>query len=130
MRWTGRKGYSIRSLVGACIAKSLYSIATWSRVAALIGEHEGLQRVLGDVPSVYALYRFTAKLRQHSDKLADCLDHVTAALADELPEYGRDVAIDASDLVAFANGQRYLSKNGPERKREPLPAPGRAVVIP
>jgi Transposase DDE domain len=25
--------------------------------------------------------------------------------------------IDASDLTAYANGQRYLSKNGPERKR-------------
>jgi hypothetical protein len=30
---------------------------------------------------------------------------------------GRDVAIDASDLPAFANGQRYVSKNGPERER-------------
>jgi hypothetical protein len=29
---------------------------------------------------------------------------------------GRDVAIDGSDLPAYANGQRYLSKNGPERK--------------
>jgi hypothetical protein len=30
---------------------------------------------------------------------------------------GRDVAIDASDMPAFANGQRYVSKNGPERER-------------
>jgi len=42
---------------------------------------------------------------------------VTAALSAELPEYGRDVAIDASDLPAYANGQRFLSKNGPERER-------------
>jgi hypothetical protein len=27
------------------------------------------------------------------------------------------VAIDASDLTAYANGQRFLSKNGPERER-------------
>ena len=33
------------------------------------------------------------------------------------PRLGRDLAIDASDLPAYANGQRYLSKNGPERKR-------------
>jgi DDE family transposase len=30
---------------------------------------------------------------------------------------GRDVAIDASDMPAYANGQRFLSKNGPERER-------------
>lgn len=30
---------------------------------------------------------------------------------------GRDVAIDGSDLPAYANGQRYLSKHGPERER-------------
>src|SRR5207253_1797891 len=56
-------------------------------------------------------------LRQHSDKLADCLARVTESLRVERPEYGRDVAIDASDLPAWANGQRYVSKNGPERKR-------------
>jgi hypothetical protein len=27
-----------------------------------------------------------------------------------------DVAIDGSDLPAYANGQRLLSRNGPERK--------------
>lgn len=30
---------------------------------------------------------------------------------------GRDVSIDASDLPAYANGQRFLSKGGPERER-------------
>jgi hypothetical protein len=39
LRWTGRKGYPIRSLVGACLVKSLYAIPTWSRTAALIAEH-------------------------------------------------------------------------------------------
>ena len=32
-------------------------------------------------------------------------------------DYGRDVAIDASDLPAFANGQRFVSKGGAERER-------------
>ncbi len=30
---------------------------------------------------------------------------------------GRDVAIDGSDLPAYANGQRYVSTDGPERER-------------
>jgi hypothetical protein len=56
-------------------------------------------------------------LRQHSDKLADCLDRIAESLQAELPGIGQDVAIDASDMPAFANGQRYVSKHGPERER-------------
>jgi hypothetical protein len=35
----------------------------------------------------------------------------------EFPGIGEDVAIDASDMPAYANGQRLLSRNGPERER-------------
>src|SRR5207253_5237972 len=45
------------------------------------------------------------------------LDRLVESVRAELPEYGVDVAIDASDLPAFANGQRYLSKHGPESER-------------
>lgn len=117
LRWTGRKGYPVRSLVGACLVKSLYAIPTWSRTAALISEHAALREALGDAPSVYALYRFATKLRQHKPLVDACLNRVTAALRAELPGYGRDVAIDASDLPAYANGQRFVSQGGPERER-------------
>jgi hypothetical protein len=117
LRWTGRRGYGNRALIGACLVKSVYAIPTWSRTAALISEHAALREALGDAPSVYALYRFATKLRQHKPLLDACLDRVTASLRAELPDYGRDVAIDASDLPAYANGQRFLSRNGPERER-------------
>src|SRR5881396_1508512 len=100
LRWTGRKGYGARALVGACLVKSLFALPTWTRVAALIAEHPGLQRVLGDSPSVWSCYRFTVKLRENQPALADCLDRVSVALQDALPEYGKDIAIDASDLPA------------------------------
>jgi transposase len=66
---------------------------------------------------VYALYRFASKLRKHKPLLDLALDRITSALRTELPEYGTDVAIDASDIPAFANGQRYVSKGGRERER-------------
>ena len=66
---------------------------------------------------MYALYRFTRKLPTHKPLLDACLERVTASLRNQLPEYGEDIAIDASDLSAYANGQRYLSKHGPERER-------------
>src|SRR5439155_2920040 len=113
----GRKGFGPRTLVGACLVKTLFALPTWTRVAALIAEHPGLQDALGGSPSCWACYRFTVKLRENQPALADCLDTVTAALRDAMPGIGVDVAIDASDLPAFANGQRYVSKNGPERER-------------
>ena len=98
LRWTGRKGYPIRLLVGACLTKSLYAIPTWSRTARLIAEHPVLQEAIGGAPSVYALYRFARKLRTHKPLLDACLDRVTAALREQLPGYGQDIAVDASDL--------------------------------
>jgi hypothetical protein len=83
----------------------------------LIAEHDALAEAIGGTPSEWALYRFTTKLRQHSDKPAACLDRVTASLSEALPEMGRDVAIDASDMPAYGNGHRFLRKDGPERER-------------
>jgi transposase len=67
------------------------------------------------VPSVYACYRFTAKLRIYGDMLTGCIDRVTAGLSARVPEYGRNIAIDGSDMPAYANGQRFVSKGGRER---------------
>lgn len=63
LRWTGRKGYGARALVGACLVKSLYAIPTWTRVAGLIAEHAALRDALGGAPSHWSMYRFATKLR-------------------------------------------------------------------
>jgi len=117
-RWTGRPGYPLRTMVGLCLAKSLYALPTWTKTVALVREHWALQRALGcegKPPSVYAAYRFAEKLRAHGDKLERCIDGVVEGLKAKLPDYGTDLAIDASDMPAFANGQRYVYKGGPER---------------
>jgi hypothetical protein len=121
-RWTGRPGYPVRMMVGMALAKSLYTLPTWTRTVALVAEHAALRTALGctgpaSVPSVHACYRFTAKLRKFKPLLDACVDRVTAALHEQLPELGQTVAIDASDMPAYANGQKYLYKGGPERKR-------------
>ena len=107
-------------MVGMALAKSLYALPTWTRTVRLVGEHAGLQAAIGcsdGVPSEWACYRFARKLREHGDMLARCIDGVTAALRDANPDMGRDIAIDGSDMPAYANGQRYLYDGGPERKR-------------
>src|SRR5205823_5730915 len=69
-------------------------------------------------PSVHAMYRFTARLKAGQQAILDAgIDRVIAALRRELPDLGRELAGDATDMSAWANGQRYLTKNGPERER-------------
>jgi hypothetical protein len=106
-------------MVGLALAKSLYAIPTWSKVVALVGEHWKLQRALGcegDPPSQWAVYRFAKKLRDNGEMVERCIDGVVEGLKAKLPNYGTDLAIDASDMPAYANGQRYLSKGGRERE--------------
>jgi len=119
-RWTGRPGYPIRAMVGLALCKSLYAIPTWTKTVALVREHWALQRALGcegEPPSVFSAYRFAEKLRAHGDKLERCIDSVVEGLREKLPSYGRDLSIDASDMPAYANGQRFKSKGGKERKK-------------
>jgi hypothetical protein len=116
LRWIGRRGYGARALLGACIVKSLYALPTWTRTADLIAEHDALADALGGRPSHWACYRFATKLRGQRAALAACLDAMAASLRAQYPEMGREVAIDASDLPAYANGQRFLYNHGPERQ--------------
>jgi hypothetical protein len=116
-RWTGRPGYPLRAMVGLTLIKSLYTLPTWTRTVALVRDHAALRDALGAVPSVDAAYRFTVKLRAHGDMLTACIDKVIAALRDAKAEMGETIAIDGSDLPAYANGQKYVSRGGALRKR-------------
>jgi hypothetical protein len=89
-RWTGRPGYPIRAMVGMALAKSLYALPTWTRTVALVSEHTALLAALGceTCPSVYACYRFTAKLRAHKSLLDACIASVVKALKKRDPLLG------------------------------------------
>jgi IS5 family transposase len=108
-RWTGRPGYPLKAMIGMALAKSLYSLPTWTRTVALVREHAALAAVIapdGEIPWVYACYRFTAKLRDHAPILERCIADVVRALKKANPLLGWDVAIDASDMPAYAKGRK------------------------
>jgi len=124
-RWTGRPGYAIRMMTGAALVKAVYAVPTWTRTARLIAEHAALRKAIGGAPSHWACYRFAAKLRDHGGMLAACLDRVLAALHAAYPEMGQTIAIDGSDLPAYANGHKHVgNKNGPLRTRYADPDAG------
>ena len=98
------------------LAKSLYALPTWTRTVALVREHPALAAVIapdGDVPSVYACYRFTAKLREHTDLLEGCIARVVAELKKRNP------------LIGMGRGDRRL-RHARLRERAALQVQGRA----
>lgn len=122
-RWTGRPGYSTRTMMGVVLTKSLYGVSEWTRTLDLVRDHAGLRAAIGcvddqDVPSKDAMYRFNKKLRRCEGQLQECIDAVLTALHEKNPEMGRDIAIDGSSIPAYANGQRFKSNGGKERKPE------------
>jgi len=106
-RWTGRPGYPLKAMVGMALVKSVYSLPTWTRTVALVADHTTLQTVLGSAPSVHACYRFATKLRRFETLLEDCISTVLEALHTEYPDMGTVVAVDGSDMPAYANGHRW-----------------------
>lgn len=116
VRWTGRPGYGVRPMVGMMLIKSMYALPTWSRTCRLVADHQGLQDVLGCAPSQWACYRL-AKMLSSRDSwtLEQCITDVLAALKQAIPDLGKDVAIDGSNMPAYANGHR-LKHDGTERK--------------
>ncbi len=125
-RWTGRPGYPLRAMVGMALAKSVYAIPTWTRTVALVREHTALQAALGcegDPPSEWACYRSAAKLREHKHLLDACIASTVERVKQEVPDIGNDIAIDASDMPAYANGQRFASKGGRERSDDEFSDP-------
>lgn len=96
--------------------KAIYAIPTWARTSDLIAEHQALAAALGGTPSHWACYRFGRKLRKERERIAGCIDALAAGLREHYPDMGQAVVIDASDMPAYANGQRFLYNGGPERQ--------------
>ena len=60
--------------------------------------------------------------------LSRCIDAMTAGLSAKLPEYGRDIAVDGSDMPTYAKGQRFKYNHGPGARA--LLRPGRELGSP
>jgi transposase, IS5 family len=128
LKWTGRPGYSIRTLMGVVLTKSLFGETTWTRTLDLIQDHPKLRSAIGceddrDMPSKDAMYRFNKKLRRCEGQRQEAIDAVLEALRSKKPGTGENIAIDGSSIPAYANGQRFKSKGGRERSDDEFSDP-------
>jgi hypothetical protein len=117
LRWTRRPGYAVRTMVGAALAKAVYAMPTWTRTARLIAEHAALREAIGGAPSHWACSTVSPPGSASTATCSPPASTVLASLHAATPDMGQTIAIDGSDLPAYANGQKYVSRGGALRKR-------------
>jgi IS5 family transposase len=108
--WTGRKGYSPRGMWSALMAGVLNQCNSISGVVRLLQRDKDVRLVCGfsldDIPSEDALGRFLKKLVRHEKLVEKCFTSLVEQLRELLPGFGDKLAVDSTDIKAYANGHR------------------------
>ena len=108
-RWTGRPGYPVRVMWHTMVASFYLGIvhdtdlvrALWSN--PLLASACGIDSADG-VPSKFAYCRFRKKLTGFNELVADILTACVDVLKESLPGFGENIAVDSTDVKAWANG--------------------------
>ena len=112
-RWTGRRGYSPRSLWRAVIAGHYLNIPTTIGLVRRLQEDPQLLRVCGfaAVPSRLTVGRFLSRLVENIDLVRECLASASQSLSLHLPDFGREVAVDSTTITTYANPGREVKSD-------------------
>ena len=110
---TGRPAFPARALLRAFLSKHILNLEYNKDLAAWLQRDPELREVCGfgdDTPSASTLSRFYKRLIPHTEELEQCFSAITKALRPYLPGLGKSVAIDSTDIEAWANGMRKPEK--------------------
>lgn len=108
-RWTGRPGYPIRAMWRSLVASFFLGIVHDTDLIRALQSNPLLAAACGidwpdGVPSKFAYCRFRKKLVGFSDMVASLLTECVERLREALPDFGQTIAVDATDMKAWANG--------------------------
>jgi len=98
---TGRPGYGPQTLFRAYVATFILNSSSISAALRTIADNPNLSKAIGGAPTKYALSRFISKLKD-TDLLQRVMDTVSNSLKDLLPDLGKYVAMDSTDIKAWA----------------------------
>jgi len=111
-RWTGRPGYPVRMMWRTIVVSFYMGIVHDTDLIRALHANPLLAEACGvdwpdGVPSKFAYCRFRRKLVAFSDLVGDVLARCVETLKDTLPDFGRTIAVDATDVKAWANGMHH-----------------------
>ena len=106
-----RNDYPVRSLWYSLIAGLVYGRPTITSLIEELKINPGLRLLCGmtsegKVPPPWVYSRFLKKLAQHQDLLQEIFDRAVSELAELTPDFGRNLAIDSTDVKAWSNPYR------------------------
>jgi transposase len=108
--WTGRKGYSVRGMWAALISGLLNQCHSLADVARLLKKDKETRLICGfskdNLPGEDALGRFLKKLAEYATLFDDFINGLVNTLRELLPGFGANLAVDSTDIAAYANGYR------------------------
>lgn len=112
-RWTGRRGYSPRSLWRALIAGYFLGTGTTIGLVRRLQEDRELRELCGftQAPSRITVGRFLQRLAENIDLVKECLTATTKEVATRLEGFGRELAVDSTTVPTYANPGREVKSD-------------------
>ncbi|MEK7778264.1 MAG: transposase [Chloroflexota bacterium] len=108
--WTGRKGYSVRGMWSGLVAGLWHKCRSIADVVRLLKRNREVRLVCGfskdHMPGEDALRRFVKKLVKHEDLVEECFCGLVERLRQLLAGFGSKLAVDSTEIEAYANGHR------------------------
>lgn len=105
----GRRGYPARVLWACLVAGIVYQIPTVAELRRHLATNPQLRLVCGlgsaRVPSAPTFTRFLDRLVRTEDQMDQLFTTLVASLAGYLPDLGQSVAVDSTDIHAWARGR-------------------------
>jgi transposase len=110
---TGRPGYTVKVLWKTYIAMVVLGLPTFASLIRSLRDNPLLAVACGitsadGIPTKYAYSRFMHKLSKPRTvtRVKDVMRSLTRSLYAALPDFGKSVAIDSTDIKAWANGAK------------------------
>ena len=110
---TGRPGYTVEVLWKTYIAMVVLGLPTFASLVRALQNNPMLAVACGitspeGIPTKFAYSRFVRKLSEprYVVMVKNIMRSLTRSLYDTLPDFGKSVAIDSTDLKAWSNGAK------------------------
>ena len=118
-RWTGRAGYSPESMWRAAVLRYVLNIRYVRDLIAHLNTSQRFRLLCGfkaAVPSESTFSRFLKRLRDHQDLVDRILREMIRMAGTKLERFGREVALDSTDIIGFGKYRKEKRNADPDAK--------------
>ena len=107
-RWNGRPGHSRRALWRAHLLCHFLNLPSISALVRALQDDPRLKRIcgFGQLPHRSTFSRFFSRVNQHHDLVEKAMASMTDQLAELLPGFGEQVAVDSTNVSTHSNPRR------------------------